>query len=106
LLTGDFNKSIDEHYNGMSSIAAEFHLVDLMKTRSTTKPPSTYARGRVRLDYGLATKRVADSLVVAGYEAFNERFPTDHRAYYFDLNTEKLFGAPTQQLSPPGLQLM
>jgi exonuclease III len=106
LLTGDFNESIDEHYNGMSSIAAEFHLVDLMKTRSTTKPPSTYARGRLRLDYGLATKRVADSLVAAGYEAFNERFPTDHRAYYFDLNTEKLFGAPTQQLSPPGLRLM
>jgi exonuclease III len=106
LLTGDFNESIDEHYNGMSRIATEFQLVDLMRSRSHLKAPATYARGRRRLDYGLATKKVAESLEAAGYEAFNERFPTDHRAYYFDLNTEQLFGTQHQPLASPSLRMM
>ena len=106
LLLGDFNESIDGNFNGMSRIITDFFLVDLMKLRSNQKPPATYSRGRLRLDYGLATRRVADALVTAGYESFNERFPTDHRAYYFDLDTEKLFGAHTQALAIPSLRLM
>ena len=77
-----------------------------MKSRSTQPPPATYSRGRLRLDYGLATTRVAEALVSAGYEPFNERFPTDHRAYYFDLDTEKLFGSVTQSLASPSLRMM
>jgi hypothetical protein len=106
LLLGDFNESIDSNFNGMSRIITDFFLVDLMKLRSNQQPPATYSRGRLRLDYGLATRRVADALLAAGYETFNERFPTDHRAYYFDLDTEKLFGAHTQALSTPSLRLM
>ena len=106
LLLGDFNESIDGNFNGMSKLVADFHLVDLMRGRSNQAFPATYSRGRLRLDYGLATKRVADALVAAGYEPFNERFPTDHRAYYFDLETEKLFGLQTQVLANAPLRMM
>jgi hypothetical protein len=90
----------------MSKLVADFHLVDLMRGRSNQAFPATYSRGRLRLDYGLATKRVAEALVAAGYEPFNERFPTDHRAYYFDLETEKLFGSQTQVLASAPLRMM
>ncbi len=58
------------------------------------------------LDCGLATNKVAESLEATGYEVFNKRFPTDHRAYYFDLNTEQLFGTQHQPLASPSLRMM
>ena len=42
---------------------------------------------------------MAASLVAAGYEAFNERFISDHRGYFLDLDTNVLFGSPTQELA-------
>jgi hypothetical protein len=35
----------------------------------------------------------------SGYEPFNERFHTDHHAYFLDVDTARLFGRPTQKLS-------
>ncbi|KAI2499112.1 hypothetical protein MHU86_15382 [Fragilaria crotonensis] len=106
ILVGDFNETIDEEFNGLSKIIADFHLVDLMRGRSTLPFPATYARGRRRLDYGFATFHAAIALKYAGYEAFNERFPTDHRAYFFDFDTDKLFGNSTQALAPPSLRIL
>ena len=106
LLVGDFNETIDEHFNGLSKIMADFQLVDLMRGRSSNQFPATYARGKHRLDFGLATRRVAGALRFAGYEAFNERFSTDHRAYFFDFDTEKLFGNATTTLAPPALRML
>ena len=84
----------------MSQIAAELHL---MQTRHLHKPPATYARGKNCLDYGLATQRVANALLLCGNKAFNQRFATDHRAYYFDLDNEVLFGNVIQKLAPDSL---
>jgi hypothetical protein len=106
LLVGDFNETIDEHFNGLSKIMADFQLVDLMRGRSSNQFPATYARGKHRLDFGLATRRVAGALRFAGYEAFNERFSTDHRAYFFDFDTAKLFGNATTTLAPPALRML
>ncbi|KAI2489362.1 hypothetical protein MHU86_25235 [Fragilaria crotonensis] len=69
-----------------------------MCTRYSSTPPATYARGRKRLDYALATAHVAVSLSQAGYEPFNLKFPSDHRAYFLDFDTVRLFGTDTQQL--------
>lgn len=105
-MVGDFNKSIDGNFNGMSRIITDIFLVDLMKTRSNEQPPATSSRGgQLRLDYGLATRRVADALVAVGYESFYERYPTDHPPYYFDLNTQLLFGSHTQALATPSLRM-
>jgi exonuclease III len=99
LLLGDFNERMGDDPNGMSSIAAQFQLVDIMAIRHPTlEAPATYARGRTRLDYALGTHRVAASVLSGGYESFNYRFHTDHRAYFLDFDTRRLFGSSTQQL--------
>ena len=49
---------------------------------------------------------MAYALLRCSYEAFNERFATDHRAYYFDLDTAALFGNATQQLASPSMRVL
>ncbi len=82
-------------------IANTCGLQDLMRIRNSSKPPATSARGRLRLNYALATDHVARSLSKAGYEPFNSRFLSDHRAYFLDFDTKLLFGTDTQQLAQP-----
>ena len=98
LLLGDFNEPFGTDADGMIKLANTCGLQDLMRLRNSSAPPATYARGRTRLDYALATAHVAESLSQAGYEPFNSKFPSDHRAYFLDFNTARLFGADTQQL--------
>jgi exonuclease III len=97
LLIGDFNEPFGSDPDGMEKIAAEIQLIDLMSMRHSSTPPATYARGRTRLDYALATHHVAEALLRSGYEPFNERFHTDHRAYFMDFDTVRLFGVPIEQ---------
>ena len=106
LLVGDFNENLDTTNSRMAKLAADFHLVDLMSLLSSRPPPSTYARGHSRLDYGLVTRQVAEVLVAGGYESFGERHPTDHGAYFFDLDTTALFGSDTQSLASPTLRML
>lgn len=98
LLLGDFNEVFGSDPDGMTKVSATCHLLDLMSIRHSTTPPATYARGRKRLDYALGTTHVAAALLKSGYEAFNTRFHSDHRAYYLDFDTKKLFGSDTQPL--------
>jgi hypothetical protein len=107
LLVGAFNETLETTNSGMATLAADFHLVDLMSLQSSSRPPpSTNARRHSRLNYGLATRQVADALVAGGYESFGERYPTDHRAYFFDLDTTALFGLATQSLASPALRML
>ena len=69
----------------MIKLATTCGLLDLMSTRHSSTPPATYAQGRNRLDYALATKHVAEALSQAGYKPVNAKFPSDHRAYFFGL---------------------
>lgn len=104
---GDFNDPFGSELDGMSQIAAEFQLLTVMQTRHHSKPPPTYSRGHFGLDYGLATHRVANTLLRCGYEAFKERFATDHRVYYFDLeDTEALCGNTSQQPAPRSIRVL
>lgn len=99
LLVGDFNEQIGDEQQGMSSIATEFDLTDIFKIQHPhLLDPATYARGRKRLDYALGTPGVARAVHSCGYEPFNFRFCTDHRAYFLDFQTDTLFGSPTQTL--------
>lgn len=107
LLVGDFNEAFASELDGLSQIAAEFQLSNVMQTRHHTQPPATYSRGKNCLDYGLATHQVANALLRCGYESFNERFATDHRSYFFDLDNGILFGNTTQQkLAPHNLRAL
>jgi hypothetical protein len=107
LLLGDFNEPFGTDPDGMPKLATEFQLIDLMASRHSYSPPVTYyARGRTRLDYALATSHVAKALKSAGYEAFNERFHTDHRAYFLDFDTSLLLGTDTQPMSSPAARIL
>ena len=98
LLTGDFNEVLGSELEGMSKIANATGLLDLMAKHNASTPPATYARGAKRLDYALASPAISAALVAAGYEAFDSRIPSDHRGYFFDFDTAKLFGSETQEL--------
>jgi hypothetical protein len=98
LILGDFNEVFGTDLEGIQKVATTCGLLDLMSLRHSSTPPATYARGRTRLDYALATTHVANALTIAGYESFNARFPSDHRSYFLDFDTRKLFGRDTQAL--------
>ena len=98
LITGDFNEVLGSEIDGIGKLANETGLIDLMANHNASTPPATFARGGKRLDYALASTSVSAALVSAGYEAFDSRIPSDHRGYFFDFNTTKLFGSETQEL--------
>ena len=97
---GDFNERLGDDISGISRIAAQFEFVDIMSHHHQhLNDPATYARGRKRLDYILASPQLASAVQKCGYESFNFRFHTDHRAYYVDLDTDTLFRSSTQKLA-------
>ena len=106
LILGDFNEVFGADAEGMIKLANTCGLTDIMTAWNSTTAPATYARGRTRLDYAMATAHVYNSLTSAGYEAFNAKFPTDHRSYYLDFDTQKLFGAETQTLGTPSDRIL
>ena len=100
ILVGDFNEKLGDDVEGMSNIALECNLVDIMANSHPALPePATYARGRTRLDYILTSARVATTVRHCGYEAFHHRVHTDHRAYYVDFDSNSLFGTQLQELA-------
>jgi hypothetical protein len=87
LLVGDCNEALGSDPDGMTQIVGKHGLIDLMASRHPTPPPATYARGSKWLDCALASS------------LFNSRLVSDHRGYFFDFDTKKLFGAETQTLA-------
>ena len=86
--------------DGISKIACSLSLVDALREYHSQELPPTYARGTRCLDYALATPIVADAIARCGYEAFNSRHSSDHRAMYIDLNMlGSLFGTQFQPLA-------
>jgi hypothetical protein len=73
LLVGDFNEAFGSDVEGIIKLATTCGLLDLMSIRHSSTPPATYARGRNRLDYALATNHVAGAMSQAGYEPFNSK---------------------------------
>jgi hypothetical protein len=56
-------------------------MVDIMHALHDSRKVATYARGRKWLDYALVTPRTAKTITFGGYEPFNHRFVSDHRAF-------------------------
>ena len=105
LLVGDFNEDYGADPDGISCIASTLSLTHLMSYKHPNEvAPVTYARGVKCLYYALGTPQVTAALVAVGYEAFNERYSSDHRGYFLDLDTSILFGSPTQDLATPTRQ--
>ncbi len=75
ILAGDFNERIGDDPDGMEKLMIECQLIDVMAQMHPRSPaPSTYARGRKRLDYVLVSPRIIDTVRFAGYKPFTHRF--------------------------------
>ncbi len=74
-------------------MTSELNLIDVMALKhGLAQEVPTYARGTKRLDYILATPRIAAATQKCGVEPFNHRIFSDHRALFIDLDSEILFG--------------
>ena len=81
IVVGDFKEAIGDKVDGMVSLVQSLGLIDMMGARHNHDLPTTYTRGRKCLDYGFATPNVCTTaLCASGYESFEPRFPSDHRA--------------------------
>jgi hypothetical protein len=93
VLFGDFNEVFGSDSSGISKLARENDLVDIMHNRHRLPDPATYARGKDRLDYVLISSSTC------GYDPFNERVFSDHRGYFVDFDIPMLFGNKLQRLA-------
>jgi hypothetical protein len=92
ILIGDWN----EECKGTSTsqkLCDEFGLVNVFKQLyPNQKQFKTYMRGSRTIDFALAPPELANRVTNFVYEPFMYRLKGDHRAYYFDIGEEVLFG--------------
>jgi hypothetical protein len=99
VLFGDFNEVYGSDSAGISKIARRFNLVDIMHQYHSIPDPATHARSRSRIDYPLASLEVYKAVDNCGYKPFNEHYLGDHRGYFIDFNSQKLFGNEVNRLA-------
>jgi hypothetical protein len=99
ILTGDFNEALGDETDGIPKLCSSLSLVDLMFSLHNSRQIPTYARGKKRLDYALATPLAARTIVAGGYEPFNHRLASNHRAFFLDFNDAALFDSQSPCLA-------
>jgi hypothetical protein len=99
ILTGDFNEALGDESDGIPKLCSSFNLVDLMFSLHESRQIPTYARGKKRLDYALATPFEASTIVAGGYEPFNHCLASNHCAFFLDFDEAALFGSQSPCLT-------
>jgi hypothetical protein len=99
ILVGDFNEVIGSDPDGLVKIMNEASLINVMNAKHAAGLPTTYTRGRTCLDYVFISANLTPSVRMCGYEPFQIRHPSDHRAYFVDFNIRQLFGSDISPLS-------
>ena len=88
--------------DGMATIARQCGLIDIIYHLHGPQPKfRTYDKGRTVIDYLFVTEDVVPTVNAAGYMPFNHRVHSDHRGFYLDIDTAKLFGSIAARLPPP-----
>ena len=101
ILVGDFNEEITDIDSGMSNIATTCNLVDMFGARlGSPNIPSTWQRGKKRIDYALVSPQIAPMIKSAGYEPYSYRITSDHRGFFIDLDTKATFGNKPSPIAP------
>ena len=85
----DSTDDMDEKDWSKFMIRAE--LYDVMGMKHVHKIPSTNIKGTRTIDYILATKKAAESIISCGMLTFNEGVVSDHRSLWIDLDIPQLF---------------
>ena len=101
ILVGDWN----EECKGTSTsqkLCDEFGLVNIFKQiHPDHKQFKTYMRGSRTIDFALAPPELANKVTNFTYEPFMYRLKGDHRAYYFDIDEDVLFGNQQEPVYDP-----
>jgi hypothetical protein len=99
ILTGYFNEALGDETDGIPKLCSSLNLVDLMFSLHKSRQIPTYARGKKRLDYALATPLTARTIVAGRYKPFNHHLASDHRAFFLDFDEAALFGSQSPSLA-------
>ena len=92
IIVGDFNTELGVGHTGINNIIRKHNLVDVQSTRHGLEGEvATYARGRKRIDYVLATEDLLDGFTGSSVEPFNYKIHSDHRGLYVDINKTRFF---------------
>ena len=97
---GDFNETIGMDGSGLTKLCSECNLIDPVFERHGCTQFNTYSRGSKCIDYILIDSQLKNSVWACGYDPFNIRGVSDHRAVYLDVKTELFFGNATIPLAP------
>lgn len=84
----------------MAQLCSNFDLIDLFKYQHGCDDVPTYSRGPNHLDYCLCSCQAADTITSCGYEPFCLRMFSDHRAFFLDFDSSKLFGSELGTMPP------
>jgi hypothetical protein len=96
---GDFNEPYGTDPSGIVHIAASCSLADVLNRRIGSSNVATYSGGRSRIDYVLMSPHAAAAVRHCGYEPPDFRFKGDHRGFFLDFDTSRLFGNITPTLA-------
>ena len=99
ILTGDFNDVIGDGNNDLTILTSSFDLIDVHANKhGFDHEIATYKRGKRRIDYLLASRRLTDHVIRCGYEKFDARIVSDHRGYFVDFSIPGIFDRRLPQL--------
>ena len=92
ILLGDWNEEFTTT-SIPAQICNDFNLVNIFERMHPDHEKfKTYKRGNSVIDFVLAPPEIADSVTNFVYEPFLYQLKGDHRAFYFDIPEEVLFG--------------
>lgn len=102
LIMGDFNE-VFEGKSGMMDVADALGMIDLLDVKLGTQKFGTHVRNESeeRIDYALGSPRLVLAIRQCGYEPFGRNYKGDHRGFYIDFDTKKLFGTELHELMSP-----
>lgn len=101
LVAGDFNEPLSSQSSGMTKLATDLGLTDLMYQLIGHNNFNTHLRGSQRIDYILCTEHIADAAQAGCYEPFQYRVKGDHRSMIIHFDLLGLFGNPTHHIASP-----
>ena len=92
IIVGDWNKEFTDDSTA-DVLCSEFGLVNIFDILHPEHPTfKTYKRGSKTIDYAIAPPDIAERVTNFVYEPFLYRFKGDHRAFYFNISEQILFG--------------
>ena len=101
VIMGDFNEEIGADSEGIVRFMEEGGLADLMTATHQKDLPATFERGKACIDYVLATPKILQAIVNAGYTPQSGGLYSDHRGLFMDIDINNILGGALPQIPTP-----